>query len=92
MTEPREPNKKGSGWIVALFAIPVLCCAGPAGLAALGAGSIGALLGGATGSVALAVAGLALVCVLAAVIARRRTSRCPGPSGPRRTMRERTDD
>jgi LPXTG-motif cell wall-anchored protein len=75
MTEPQEPKKTGSGWTVALFAIPVLCCAGPAVLAALGAGSVGALLGGATGSVALAVAGLALICITAAVIARRRTRR-----------------
>lgn len=75
MTEPQEPKKDRGGWVVALLAIPVLCCAGPALLAALGAGSVGALLGGATGSVALAVAGLVLVCLAVAVIARRRSQR-----------------
>ncbi len=43
MTDRQEPKRTGSGWTVALFAIPVLCCAGPALLAALGAGSVGAL-------------------------------------------------
>ena len=75
MTGPREPKQSRSGWKVALFALPVLCCAGPALLAALGAGSVGALLGGATGSVTLAVAGLAVVGVAVAVLARRRARR-----------------
>ena len=74
MTSPREP-KQGGGWAWALVALPVLCCAGPVLLAALGAGSVGALLGGATGSIALAVAGLAVVSVAVGVIARRRTRR-----------------
>ena len=74
MTEPCIPDKNGTGWVIALFAVPVLCCAGPAVLAALGAGSIVALLSGAGGSTALVVAGLALVCVTVAVIARRRAS------------------
>ena len=74
MTGPREPPK-GSGWALALLAMPVLCCAGPALLAALGAGSLGALLGGATGSIAVAFAGLAVVRVAVGVIARRRTRR-----------------
>ena len=74
MTGPREP-RKGNGWLVALFALPVLCCAGPAVLAMLWAGSLGALLGGATGSTVPAVAGLAVVCVAVAVLARRRRAR-----------------
>ncbi len=75
MTGPREPRHGGGGWKVALVALPVLCCAGPALLAALGAGSVGALLGGAIGSVALAVAGLAVVGVVLVVLARRRARR-----------------
>ena len=75
MTGLREP-KQGGGWMVALFAVPVLCCAGPVLLAAIGAGSVGALLSGATGSIALAVAGLAVVVgVSVAVLARRRARR-----------------
>lgn len=61
--------------MVALFALPVLCCAGPALLALVGAGSVGAVLGGATGSVALAGAGLAVVGVAVAVLVRRRARR-----------------
>lgn len=75
MSAPREPEQGRSRWLVALFALPVLCCAGPALLAALGAGSVGALLGGATGSVALAIAGLAVVAVAVVVAARRRARR-----------------
>jgi len=61
--------------MVALFALPVLCCAGPALLAVLGAGSVGAVLGGAIGSTALAVAGLVVVGVVVAVLVRRRARR-----------------
>lgn len=75
MTAPEEPKKGGNGWMVALFALLVLCCAGPVLLAALGAGSVGAILGGATGSVVLAAAGLAVMCVALAVITRRRRRR-----------------
>jgi len=75
VTGPREPKHGGSGWLVALFALPVLCCAGPALPAALGAGSVGALLGGATGSVALVAAGLAVVGVSVAMLVRRRERR-----------------
>ena len=77
MTGPRESKQSRSGWKVALVALPVLCCAGPALLAAIGAGSVGALLGGAAGSVALAIAGLAVVgvAVAVAVIGRRRAHR-----------------
>ncbi len=75
MSGRRAPKQGGGRWMVALFALPVLCCAGPVLLAALGAGSVGALLGGATGSVALAVAGLAVVGVVLVVLARRRARR-----------------
>jgi len=61
--------------MVALFALPVVCCAGPALLALAGAGSVGALLGGAIGSTALAVAGLAVVGVVVVMLVRRRTPR-----------------
>lgn len=61
--------------MVALFALPVLCCAGPVLLAALGAGSVGALLGGTSGSIALVIAGLALVGAAIVVILRRRQGR-----------------
>lgn len=74
VTGPREPKQRGS-WAWALITLPVLCCAGPALLAALGAWSVWALLGGATGSVALVLAGLTVVCVTVAVLARRRTRR-----------------
>ena len=70
-TAPQEPQQ-GGGWPWTLLALPVLYCAGPVLLVALGAGSVGALLGGATGSVALALAGPAVVCVAVAVLARRR--------------------
>lgn len=75
MTGSRESKQSLSGWKLALFALPVLCCAGPALLAAIGAGSVGALLGGAAGSLALAVAGLVVVGVVVAVLARRRARR-----------------
>ncbi|GAC1607793.1 MAG: hypothetical protein NVS3B26_02250 [Mycobacteriales bacterium] len=74
MSGPREP-KQGGGWAWALLALPVLCCAGPVLLAAMGAGSVGALVGGATGSVVLAVVGLAVVCVAVAVLALRHRIR-----------------
>ena len=74
MSGPHEPKQGGVGWRVALLALPVLCCAGPAQLAVLGAGSIGALLGGAVGTVVLA-SGLAVACVALAVFARGRRAR-----------------
>lgn len=75
MTGPPEPRRVGSHWTVALFALPVLCCVGPALLAALGAGALGTLLGGATGNIALAVAGLAIVCAAVVVLLGRRQGR-----------------
>ena len=67
---PGKPNR-GGRWL-ALPAAAVLCCAGPALLTAVGAGSVGALVGGATGSVVLAFAGLILLLATAAVTVRRR--------------------
>jgi len=67
MTGPREPGR-GGRWIVALVALPVLCCAGPVLLTALGAGSLGALAGSVTGSFALG--GLTVAFIVVAVIAR----------------------
>jgi LPXTG-motif cell wall-anchored protein len=61
--------------MVALLAVPVLCCAGPALLAVIGAGSVGALLGGATGSITLAIAGLAVLGAACVVLLRRRQDR-----------------
>jgi LPXTG-motif cell wall-anchored protein len=75
MTAPRKPKPGGSGWMVALLAVPVLCCAGPALLAIIGAGSVGALLGGATGSITLAIAGLAVLGAACVVLLRRRQDR-----------------
>jgi LPXTG-motif cell wall-anchored protein len=75
MTAPRKPRQGGSGWMVALLAVPVLCCAGPALLAVIGAGSVGALLGGATGSITLAIAGLAVLGAACVVLLRRRQDR-----------------
>lgn len=69
MTGPREPGR-GGRWIVALVALPVLCCAGPVLLTAIGAGSLGALAGSATGNLALALGGLTVAFIVVAVIAR----------------------
>ena len=77
MTGPEAPKQRGTGWMVALFALPILCCAGPALLAALGAGTVGALLGGATGSIALAIAGLAVLGAAVAVLTLRRRATDP---------------
>jgi len=63
MTERGDQPDRG-GWWLALLALPVLCCAGPAVLAALGAGSA-----------VLVSAGLLLGCGAAAVLAVRRRRR-----------------
>ena len=60
-----------SGWWVALLAIPVLCCAGPALLAAIGVGSVSVLAGGLTGATGLIVIGLLAVGVAIALAWRR---------------------
>lgn len=71
--DPREQPKppERSGWWVALLAVPVLCCAGPALLAAAGIGSVGALAGGLAGGAALTVIGLLVVGVAVALAWRR---------------------
>lgn len=67
-----EPTERG-GWWVALLAIPVLCCAGPALLAAVGVGSVGALFAAGTGQVVLAIAlALAVLTSVAVLTARAR--------------------
>ena len=71
-----EPKERG-GWWLALLAVPVLCCAGPALLAAVGIGSVSALFAAGTGRVVLAVAlALAVLATVALVASRaRRRSR-----------------
>ena len=69
MTGPQE-RTAGRG-LIALLALPVLCCVGHAVLLAVGVGSVTALLGGATGSVLLVGVGL-LLAVGAVVVLRRR--------------------
>jgi len=73
--DPADPSAKPerSGWWVALLAIPVLCCAGPALLAAVGVGSVGALFAAGAGQVVLAVAlALAALTTVAVLTARAR--------------------
>ena len=71
MTGPdRTPERRGR-WL-ALLAVPVLCCAGPALLAAVGVGSVGALAGAVTGGVTLVAAGLVVAGGSAAVLLWRR--------------------
>jgi hypothetical protein len=72
----QEGRERGGCWL-GLLALPVLCCAGPSLLAAVGAGSVTAALGGATGSVlvAVAVVGAAVVLVAVVVLLRRRGAR-----------------
>ena len=69
--QPEPPER--SGWWLALLAVPVLCCAGPALLAAVGVGSLGALLAAGTGQVVLAAAlGLAVVIIVLLLVGRAR--------------------
>ena len=71
-----EPQERSSWWL-ALLAVPVLCCAGPALLAAVGVGSLGAVFAAGTGQVVLAVS-LALVVLTTVIVliarARRRSA------------------
>jgi hypothetical protein len=72
------PQERGEGrWWWALLALPVVCCAGSGVLAALGVGSIGAVLGGLTGSILLGVLGLLvlIVTVTVAGTGKQRRSR-----------------
>ena len=72
-----KPKERG-GWWLALLAVPILCCAGPALLAAVGVGSLGAVFAAGTGQSVLAVALvlvlLATVIVLVARSRRRSTN------------------
>lgn len=67
--QPVPPER--SGWWLALLAIPVLCCAGPVLLAAVGVGSVGALFAAGTGRLVLAIA-LAVAATTAVVLVVRR--------------------
>ena len=71
---PQRPQSR-RGRLVALAALPIICCAGSALLAAAGIGSLGALLAATTGRGVLAVV-LALLGagVLALSVLRRRGS------------------
>ena len=83
MTGPgRQAPDRGrrNGWLVAMVALPVLCCAAPGLLALAGIGSIGALSALGAGQVVVAVAVVVLLCGLGAVlVARRRRRTAPGP-------------
>ena len=83
MTGPRgqapDPGRR-NGWLVAMVAVPVLCCAAPGLLALAGVGSVGALFAFGAGQVAIGVAVIVLLCGLGAVlVARRRRRTAPGP-------------
>ena len=80
-TDPGRPvPPERSGWWLALLAIPVLCCAGPALLAAVGIGSLGALVAAGTGQAVLAVVLAVAVLATAAVVSARRRRPPPGPT------------
>ena len=85
--EPAPPPQR-SGWWLALLAVPILCCAGSGLLAAIGIGSVGALLAAGTGQAVLAVVlTVAVLTTVAGLVARRR--REPG-SRPGRGQRPAT--
>ena len=65
------PGRRG-GWFFALLAVPVLCCAGPGLLAALGAGSVSAGLALTAGSVLAALGAGVVTAVGVAILVRRR--------------------
>lgn len=75
MTGPDGDKPNRGAWWLALPAVIVVCCAGPAVFASLGAGSVGVLVGGATGSAAVAGDGLLVVLVACVVVVRRRKTR-----------------
>ena len=75
MTGPDTPGSRtGASWAW-LLALPVLCCAGPAVLAAVGAGSLTAALGSSTGRQVLLAVGTAVLVAAAVVLAQRRRVR-----------------
>jgi len=84
LDRPGDPSGRGSGFLVALLAIPVLCCAGPGLLAAIGITSLSAGIALTAGSVALAVAGCALAAALVGLVVRRRRRQAQRGCGPGR--------
>ena len=79
--DPERPvPPERSRWWLAVLAIPVLCCAGPALLAAVGIGSLGALVAAGTGQVVLAVVLAVAVPATIAVASARRRRPPPGPT------------
>ncbi|GAC1611489.1 MAG: hypothetical protein NVS3B26_24860 [Mycobacteriales bacterium] len=75
MSTPPKETRGNGGWWLAIPAVAVLCCAGPALLTAVGVGSIATLIGGTSGRLAIAVAGLLLLGAAAAFAVRRRIRR-----------------
>lgn len=75
MTGPDTLGPRTGAGGVWLLGLPILCCAGPAVLAAVGAGSLTAGLGSITGSLVLLATGTAVLVVVAVVLARRRRVR-----------------
>ena len=68
-----------NGWLVAMVAVPVLCCAAPGLLALAGIGSVAALFAFGAGQVAVP-ATVVLLCGLGAVlVARRHRRTATGP-------------
>ncbi len=72
MTGKQSKRSDRSGWWFAIAAVPILCCAGPAVLAALGAG--GVAFGSTSGNLAVAVIGV-LVAALGLLSFLRRRGR-----------------
>lgn len=72
LDRPAASSGHRRGWLVALLAIPVLCCAGPGLLAAIGITSLGVGIALTAGSVALAVTGCALAAAVVGLVVRRR--------------------
>jgi hypothetical protein len=71
-SDPRQRTGGGSLWVLGAAVLAMVCCAGPAVLAALGVGAAGTLLGVSLGVMALAVAGALLLAAAVVLIARRR--------------------
>lgn len=74
MTDTGQTHGRSTGRLVALVALPVLCCLGHLALLAVGAGSAGALLAASLGQpVAAAVLALAVLVPIAVLAARHHT-------------------
>lgn len=74
MTGQRGREASGPWWL-ALLGLPTLCCAGTTLIAALGAGSLTAAIGGLAGSTLLAAAGVSVLLAAAVLVVRRRVRR-----------------